>query len=53
MQLQAVLDRIKENDVHGGVEGCEKRRVAVYVPKETALKKMRAKIDKLSQNFFF
>jgi hypothetical protein len=27
--------------------------IAVYVPKETILKEMAAKLNKLSQNFFF
>jgi hypothetical protein len=27
--------------------------IAVYVPKETMLKKMQPKLSKLSQNFFF
>jgi hypothetical protein len=51
-ESQAVLDRIKENDFHGPFDAWEKHRITVYIPKETILKEMPAKI-KLSQHFFF
>jgi hypothetical protein len=43
-ESQAVLDRIKENDLHGASEAWEKPGITVYVPKETILKEMVAKI---------
>jgi hypothetical protein len=48
-ESQAVLDSIKENEfhMHGKNDG-----IATYVPKETNLKEMAAKI-KLSEHFFF
>jgi hypothetical protein len=52
-ELQAVLDTIKENDFHSAFEAWKTNDgIAVYVPKETILMEMAAKI-KLSQNFFF
>jgi hypothetical protein len=45
-ELQAVLDSLKENDFHGAVEAWKKNDgIAVYVPKETTLKEMAAKIE--------
>jgi hypothetical protein len=43
-ELQVVLGSIKENDFHGASEAWKNRWIAVYVPKETILKKMAAKI---------
>jgi hypothetical protein len=43
--LQAVLDSIRENDFHGDFEAWKKDGIAVYVPKETVLKEMAAKIE--------
>jgi hypothetical protein len=44
-ESQAVLDSIKENDFHGVLK-CEKNvGISVYVPKETTLKEMAAKIE--------
>jgi hypothetical protein len=51
-ELQIVLDRIKENDFHGAIEVWKNNGIAVYIPKETILKEMAAKI-KLSQCLFF
>jgi hypothetical protein len=44
---QAVLDSIKENYFHGAFEAWEKKKdgIAVYVPKETILMEMAAKIE--------
>jgi hypothetical protein len=45
-ESQAVLDNIKENYVHGVLEAWKKNDgIAVYVPKETILKEMAAKIE--------
>jgi hypothetical protein len=45
-ESQAVLDNIKENDFHGVFEAWKKNDgMAVYVPKETILKEMAAKIE--------
>jgi hypothetical protein len=49
-ELQTVLDSIKENDFHGAFEAWKKNktkndRLAVYVPMETILKEMTAKIE--------
>jgi hypothetical protein len=44
--LQVVFDSIKENDFHGTFEAGKKNYgIAVYVPKETILKEMAAKIE--------
>jgi hypothetical protein len=44
--LQAVLNNIKENDFHGYFEARKKWwALSVYVPKETILKEMAAKIE--------
>jgi hypothetical protein len=40
-----VLDSIQDNDFHGAFEACKKDGIAVYVPKETILKEMAAKIE--------
>jgi hypothetical protein len=42
---QVVLDSIKENDFYGASEAWKKDGIAVYVPKETILKEMAAKIE--------
>jgi hypothetical protein len=42
---QAVLDSIKENDFHGIFEVWKNDGIAVYVPRETILKAMAAKIE--------
>jgi hypothetical protein len=40
-----VLDSIKENDFHGAFEGWETDDITVYVPKETILKEIAARIE--------
>jgi hypothetical protein len=45
-ESQAVLDSVKGNDFHGAFEAWKKNYgIAVYVPKETTLKEMAAKIE--------
>jgi hypothetical protein len=46
-ESQAALDSIKEIDFHGAFKawGEKKDGVAVYIPKETILKKMAAEIE--------
>jgi hypothetical protein len=46
-ESQAVFDSIKENDFHGVFVTWGKKNdgIAVYVPKETILKHMAAKIE--------
>jgi hypothetical protein len=50
-ESQVVLNNIKENYIHGAFEAWKKKD-GIYVPKETILKEMAAKIE-LSQHFFF
>jgi hypothetical protein len=52
-ESQAVLDSIKENDFHGAFEAWKKDGIAVYVPKETILKEMAAKIEQVKPAFIF
>jgi hypothetical protein len=47
-----VLESIEENDFHGALKREKNDGIAVYVPKETIMKEMAAKI-KLSQHFLF
>jgi hypothetical protein len=44
-ESQTVLDSIKENYLHGVLKRGKSDGIAVYVPKETILKKMAAKIQ--------
>jgi hypothetical protein len=47
-ESRAVFDSIKENDYHGSSEAWKKKKkdwTAIYVPKETILKEMAAKIE--------
>jgi hypothetical protein len=44
-EWQAVLDSIQDNDFHGALKHGKNDGIAVYVPKETILKEMAAKID--------
>jgi hypothetical protein len=44
-ESQAVLDSIKENDFHTAFEVWKNDGIAVYLPKETILKEMAAKIE--------
>jgi hypothetical protein len=44
-ELQAVLNRNKENDFHGAFEAWKNDGISVYVLKETILKEMAAKIE--------
>jgi hypothetical protein len=44
-KLQMVLDSIKENDFRDAFEAWKKDGITVYVPKETVLKEMEAKIE--------
>jgi hypothetical protein len=41
---QAVLNSVKENDFHGAFGGWKNNWIAVYIPKETILKEMAAKM---------
>jgi hypothetical protein len=43
-ELQAVLDGIKENDFHSAWKHGKNDRIALYIPRETILKEMIAKI---------
>jgi hypothetical protein len=43
-ESQAVLDSIKENDFHGAFEERKNDGIAVYVPNETIMKELAAKI---------
>jgi hypothetical protein len=40
-----VLNSIKENDFHGVLKRGKNDRITVYIPKETSLKEMAAKIE--------
>jgi hypothetical protein len=40
-----VFDSIKENDFHSAFEACRNNGVTLYIPKETILKEMAAKIE--------
>jgi hypothetical protein len=42
---QAILDSIKENDLHGSLKRGKNNGIVVYVPKGTILKAMAAKIE--------
>jgi hypothetical protein len=42
---QVVLDRLKENYPHGAFEAWKIDEIDAYVPKETILKEMAAKIE--------
>jgi hypothetical protein len=44
-ESQAVLDSIKENVFRRAFEAWESDGIAVYVPKETILKEMAARIE--------
>jgi hypothetical protein len=44
-ESQAVLDSIKENDFHCAFEAWKSNGIALYVPKETILKDMAAKVE--------
>jgi hypothetical protein len=44
-ELQAILNSIKKNDFHGAFEVWKNNGITVYVPKETILKQMAAKIE--------
>jgi hypothetical protein len=52
-ELQVVLDSIKKNDFHGDFEVRKKLWDSAYVPKETILKKMAAKIEYVKPSFLF
>jgi hypothetical protein len=52
-ESQAVLDSIKENDFHVLLKHEKNDGIVVYVPKETILNERTAKINELSQHFFF
>jgi hypothetical protein len=51
-ESQAVLNTIKENGFHVLLKCEENDGIGVYIPKETIIKEMAAKI-KLSQHLFF
>jgi hypothetical protein len=44
-ESQAVLDRIKENYLHGAFEAWKNAGITVYPLKETILKELAAKIE--------
>jgi hypothetical protein len=44
-ESQAVLDSIKENDFHGAFEAWKSNGIPVYIPRETILLEMAAKIE--------
>jgi hypothetical protein len=44
-ESQAVLDNIKENDFHSDLKPGKNDGITVYIPKETVLKEMAAKIE--------
>jgi hypothetical protein len=44
-ESQVVLHSIQDNDFHGAFEAWKNDGIAVYVPKETILKEMAAKIE--------
>jgi hypothetical protein len=44
-ELQGVLDSIRENYFHGAFKAWKNNGIAVYVPKETVLNAMAAKIE--------
>jgi hypothetical protein len=44
-ESQAALNSIKENYYHGAFQAWKNDGIAVYVPKETILKEMAAKIE--------
>jgi hypothetical protein len=45
-ESQAVLDSVRENNFHGALEAWwGEYGIAAYVPKETILKEMAAKIE--------
>jgi hypothetical protein len=44
-ESQVVLDSVKENDFYGTFEAWKNDGFAVYVPKETIVKEMAAKIE--------
>jgi hypothetical protein len=52
-ESQAVLDSIKENDFTVFLKRGKNNGIAIYIPNETILKEMAAKLSKLSQHFFF
>jgi hypothetical protein len=52
-ESQAVVDTIKESYFLGAFEAFKNDEIAVYVPKETILKEMAAKLSNVSQHFFF
>jgi hypothetical protein len=49
---QEVLDSINENGFHSCLNHGENDGIIIYVPKETILKEIAAKSQKLSQHFF-
>jgi hypothetical protein len=51
--LQVVLDSSKENYFHGSFEVWKKNGIIAYVPKETVLKEMATKIEKVKPALFF
>jgi hypothetical protein len=52
--LQAVLDRVKEKYFHDASDAWKKNNGnAVYILKETILKEMAAKIEKVKPAFLF
>jgi hypothetical protein len=44
-ESQVILDSSKKNDFHGAFEAGKNDGIAVYIPKETILKEMAAKIE--------
>jgi hypothetical protein len=52
-ESQAVLDSIRANDFHGAFEEWKNYGTTVYIPKETILKEMAAKIECVKPAFLF
>jgi uncharacterized protein YijF (DUF1287 family) len=44
-EWQVVLDSIMENDFHSAFEAWKNNWIALYIPKETILKEMAAKLE--------
>jgi hypothetical protein len=51
-ESQVILNSIKENDFHSAFEVWRNDEIVVYVPKETILKGMAAKIGYVKPHFF-
>jgi hypothetical protein len=52
-ESRAVLYSVKENDFHGAFGARKTDGIAVYVPKETILKEITAKVEYVKPAFLF